>query len=436
MKTKLYFEVLPDKRRIKENGCYPLRLRISIGKQRWYFPVGFECTEELYSRAYEPKPRKDAKELRAQIEAIKREAEGVCSILPKFSPEVFRNEFFKNSITSTTDKPTDVFSVFQNYIQALRSEGRISTAKSYESAMLSLSAYCDGRLSTHRESRTSGVKKPTPKFKKINFEDITVQWLKRYALGLESVGTSNATIGIYCRSLRAVYNNAMKEDNTLSSVYPFGKGKFEIPMASKNKRALPPEAIKSIISYTPESESEQKAKDLWIFSYLCGGMNIADVIRLKYKQLQFDNDGCTIEFIREKTKRKSDRTKLSIELDTDTTKIITSIIKQHGNRSRDGYVFPFLNDKNTPQDQFTAKASLIRSVNKSLSKIAKNLDISIALTSYVARHSYATVLLRAGVSVAAISQSLGHADIKTTETYLNGFSKESNRKNSSNLLKF
>jgi len=435
MKKQLYFDVVPDRRFIKRNGNYALRLRISSGKTKWYFPVMLEASEEMYERAHSPKPRKEEKELRDRIEAIKSEARTVTDGMPEFTPEAFKKAFLKEASAPPT--VPDVFTAFQKYMDQLKTENRIGTAKTYYGTMQSIAAFCHGKLKEHKESITSGKKKPVTKLPKLRFEDVTVHWLKRYSAALEALGTSHATIGIYCRTLRAIYNEAIQTDPTLKLIYPFGKGKFEIPSAQKNKRALSLGAIKAIFDYEPRSLPEQRAKDFWIFSYLCNGINVADLIRLKYSQLQFHEEGCTITFLRQKTQRsKSDKTENVIELDTAPTEHIRSIIARHGNKSKSGYIFPYLNDKNTSQEQHDAKTTFVRVLNKSLHKIAKNLELPIDLTTYTARHSYATVLLRSGVSVAAISEALGHSDLKTTESYLGGFSSESKRQNSKNLLNF
>lgn len=432
--SHLRVAMILDKRRKLKSGNYAVRTRVTIGKAQYYFVTNIESTEELFERANEPKPQKDAKKLRDEMDSIKSFAENICTNLPSFTPEAFRNAFYKEATAPTT--PNNLFDTFKTYIEELETEGRYSTARSYRNAMHSISAYCHNDLSNHRKSKAGGKKKDAPNFKKKKFEEITVKWLKEYSKELKAVGTSNATIGIYCRSLRVVYNYEMKSNPSLTVLYPFGKNKFEIPTARNNKRALSISTIETILSYEPANNQEQRAKDLWVFSYLCNGMNIADVIQLKYEQLKFDADGCSIEFERKKTQRKANKTEIVIELDKEVTSIITSIIERQGNKTKEGYIFPYLNDKNTPKAQYTAKNNLLSLLNESLSHIAENLNIptDFNLTTYTARHSYATVMLRSGVSVAEISESLGHADLKTTENYLGGFSKETKRKNSSHLL--
>ena len=60
-------------------------------------------------------------------------------------------------------------------------------------------------------------------------------------------------------------------------------------------------------------------------------------------------------------------------------------------------------------------------VNKNLKKIGEALGLPIPLTTYCARHSFATILKRSGVNIALISEALGHSDLKTTQIYLDSF---------------
>jgi len=88
------------------------------------------------------------------------------------------------------------------------------------------------------------------------------------------------------------------------------------------------------------------------------------------------------------------------------------------------FVFPFITDNGTAQDLWNVKTQLIRRVNLSLRKIGETLGIEKDLTTYTARHSFATILLRNNVPIGFISQSLGHSDLKTTENYLGEFDED------------
>ncbi|MBK9249451.1 MAG: tyrosine-type recombinase/integrase [Ignavibacteria bacterium] len=444
MKKELHYEVVPNKDYHNKDGTNTLRLRISTGAKKWYFPVGLSASLVLYDRAYKKNPKDEAKELHTKIERIKKEAESICDAMPIFDPKAFRTLFIREA---TTNSGNDVLSTFGQYITQLRAEGRISTARSCETTMYSIAVFCNGskeqavnRLKEHSESSQKTKKRVPIKLPKLEFNEITVEWLMRYYKALQAIGTSEATAGIYIRTLRVIYNLGANKDEALRTKarYPFGKekGKFNIPTKSKNKRALTDAQIASIFDYEATSATEQRAKDFWIFSYLCNGMNFADVAKLKYSDVTFDENGCVIEFIRQKLHVVNQiKLLLKLCLDKDTAELIRSVIDRHGNKGTNGYIFKVLNGRITPQAQYDAKQAFIGNTIKYLHKIGENLGLGIPLSTYVARHSFATALHRSGVPIVEIAEAMGHESTTTTLRYIGVTTTEKKRKNSSALPK-
>ena len=107
------------------------------------------------------------------------------------------------------------------------------------------------------------------------------------------------------------------------------------------------------------------------------------------------------------------------------------IIDRWGNpdKSPGNYIFPFLDEYDTPIEQKKRVQDITRRINKRLKKIGNALNIS-GISTYTARHSFASVLKRSGANIAYISESLGHSDLKTTENYL-ASDRKSTRLNSS-----
>ena len=99
------------------------------------------------------------------------------------------------------------------------------------------------------------------------------------------------------------------------------------------------------------------------------------------------------------------------------------------------FIFPYLTGKETPMEEKTVIRNVTRLCNKRLKKIGKAIGIE-GISTYTARHSYATVLKRSGANIAYISESLGHNDLKTTENYLASFEKEERIKNAGFLTNF
>ena len=100
----------------------------------------------------------------------------------------------------------------------------------------------------------------------------------------------------------AMIKLAIERQAISEEIDPFRRVKYVIPQVANNKRALPTKNIKTIYVYQAKPFSEPDyARDFWMFSYLCNGMNMADICRLKYKDVTKE----TFSFIRHKTKEKN-----------------------------------------------------------------------------------------------------------------------------------
>jgi len=89
------------------------------------------------------------------------------------------------------------------------------------------------------------------------------------------------------------------------------------------------------------------------------------------------------------------------------------------------------------QEEIVVKvASAVDFINNNIRTVAKHAGVNKAITTYTARHSWATVLKRAGVSAEFISEGLGHTDVATTENYLDSFESDKLFENASFLTDF
>ena len=105
-------------------------------------------------------------------------------------------------------------------------------------------------------------------------------------------GYSLTTVSIYIRHLRTLFNDAIDCGMARKEQYPFGRRRYQVPASVKIKKALQLSDVQKIFSYKAKKGSkEQWAKDMWVFSYLCNGINVRDIARLKYKNI----DGNSIQ---------------------------------------------------------------------------------------------------------------------------------------------
>ncbi len=149
------------------------------------------------------------------------------------------------------------------------------------------------------------------------------------------------------------------------------------------------------------------SKRLFVFSYYARGMNFYDMMKLMWSNIE-DN---RITYKRSKTKHH-----FSIEILEPARQILNSYQEK---MSETQYVFPLLLSANMSPIQIeNRKAKTLKKYNRDLKEIGRILGIQKPITSYVARHSYATNLRQVGVSPDIISQSMGHKNVGITMAYL------------------
>jgi integrase/recombinase XerD len=186
-----------------------------------------------------------------------------------------------------------------------------------------------------------------------------------------------------------------------------------------------------LLNYVPiPYSSEDRSKDFWFFSYLCNGMNFKDIFNLKYHQLENDH----FTFIREKTKLTTKDA--PIVVDVQLTDNVRRIIKKWGNKDQnpENYVFPFVNKELTEEARKKARKQFIRLTNQYLKSISTGVGISKEVTTYVARHTFAYVVINKGHSIETLRELLGHSDIKTTQNYISDIIPPKKKKEIANSL--
>lgn len=397
------FKVLCYKSKTLSNGENPLMICVSKEGKRKYVSLGISVNPKFWDFAKnEPKRNCPNKELIKRL-IIEQEQKYSKQILEysiedrDYSLTTIVNE--ANSVT----KSKTVEALFHEYIKLLENENRIGYALSVKQVYRSLIKYT-GSLDFY-------------------FSEITVKWLRDYEAWLRSNQIADNTIGIRLRTLRVIYNYAITERAVKNEYYPFKKYKVSKLHKTTAKRAITKEQIIQIMNYDTSSSCFYKklAIDLFSFSYLMGGINFTDMAMLQKGNLL---DGKLV-YIRQKTKK---------QIVLPICEEALSIVKKYQN-SDNKYLFPILdNRKRTPLQTKDRIYDVLSNVNRHLDKIGKALHIQLKLTTYVARHSYATVLKRSGVSTAIISESLGHSSEKVTQTYLDSFDNEQLYNAMKNLL--
>ncbi len=401
--------IVLDTRREKANGTYPVKLRVTYQRKQVYYPTRFDLSKDDFDKLFTPKPRDQYKKMLLELTSIENKAKDIIDELKgNFTWKAFDAKFLKKQSNWNS-----VFSNYEDFIKKLKEDNRIGTAVSYECSLNSLKDY-------------------TEKAGGLSFEDVTIDFLNKYESWMLQNSRSITTVGIYLRALRAIYNEAIQTGIVSKDLYPFGKNKYEIPTGKNIKKALVIEEVGKIYHYKPESEAEAQARDFWLLSYLGNGMNIKDIALLKFRNIHGD----IIVFERAKTKRS--RRSNPIVITIPMTEDVKNIVEKWGNKRRtpDNYIFPILENGLTAERERTLIQQFTKTINKYMKRVAAALEIDRNVTTYVARHSFSTVLKRSGASTEFISEALGHADIKTTRNYLDSFENEQKKEIAKALTAF
>jgi len=400
--SKAKADIYIDKTRPRKNGECSVKIKVTYLRKRKYYPTNIYLTPDEYEKVFHAERKtKKQKENYDKILYYQNKATDVINKkLIVFTFDNFEQAYFEQrNITNS------VSFAFDKYIEQLINENRIATAESYRNAKRSLESF-----------KTN-----------LSFADITPAFLKKYENWMIKKGKSITTVGIYLRSLRAIYNL----QNIDRSIYPFGESKklYSIPTGKNTKKALTIDEVAKIFNHkVPANTNKEMAKDYWIFMYLCNGMNVKDFCLLKWSNIKDD----MIIYNRAKTKRTQRESKSIVVALKPETK---AIIKKWGQLSviKETYIFSHLKPGMTAIEQQATIKQLTKTINKYMKRIAIELNINKPITTYYARHSFATVLKRSGASIELISELLGHSNVGTTESYLDSFEKEQIQEQTNNL---
>lgn len=385
-----------------KDGSHPLMVRVCKDGKKKYQSIGISILPSHWDfKRNEPNERCPNKnEIKLLIEQRLYEIQKTILSNRIDGKDYTATTIIKSTTIHGNSKMT-VGEYYLTYIENLKKENRIRYAGMYE---ISYNSFI--KFNKHLD---------------IPFSDIDVAWLKRYEAWGKEQNLSISTISTRLRHLRAVFNLAMLEQAIKSECYPFHAYKVSKLSKKTAKRALTKDDIRKVMEHQGNSPMECLAIDIFTFSYLCAGINFIDMSKLKHSNIQEKQ----LIYNREKTK------KLII---VPIQEPAMQIIDKYSN-GKSAFVFPILSNFHKSEVQIANRLhKVLAKINKHLKEIGVKLNLPIPLTTYVARHSFATVLKRAGVSTSIISESLGHSSERITQVYLDSFDNEQINDAMSNLL--
>jgi site-specific recombinase XerD len=393
MSTSLVLSL--DTRKKKQDTTYPIVLRITHNGLMRAISTGFSVKESEWN----PETRTVRKSYKgvssvSRLNNIlsKRKSDALDTIMKLESEGVLSSmtvQQIKERISGSKDEQ-DFYSFTATNIEQLIEQGRIGTARSYRDTIASLKKYF-------------------PK-KRLTFSDITYDFLNLYETKYRAQGHSANGLAVYMRTIRAIYNKAVKGGLIEKKHYPFND--YTIKTKPTRKRAIALNDMKRLLNLELEPDSALRfAQELFTVSFYLMGMNITDIFHLKLKNLKNGR----IAYARAKTAHLYDIL---------VPEAIAPILKKYSEgKSEDEYLFPIIK-RNSQANRYRDIEWARSRYNKRLKELARLAEISATITSYTTRHTYATLCKQKGIPLGAIQEMLGHQSIKTTQVYLDSLSSD------------
>lgn len=271
----------------------------------------------------------------------------------------------------------------EQQINQMRLSRKFGTARNYARAQNSLRAFLNGR--------------------DLPINCINENLIQEYSNWLERRGVVRNTVSFYMRILRAVYNKAVK-DRMARQSYPFRNVYTGIDKT--RKKALDEYSVRKLLELDLEHfPALQLSRDIFIFSYCMRGMSFVDIALLRKK----DFDGKYISYRRQKTGQR-----LTIRLEP----CAENIIRRYEEETQGSpYIFPIITSE-APGEIYRQYQTALGYHNRKLKKLARMARMNIPLSSYCARHTWATVARNHNIPVSVIAAAMGHTSEKTTLIYL------------------
>ncbi len=382
------------KDKINKDGTAPIHIRITQNRRSKYFATGIAVPLDAWDtenqRICPNYPTSSTMQIKINEKRLALEKQIALM-------EFMNDSVSIDSVSLEKQKLHDcrLGDFFEKRISELESMGKIGTASKYKGCL-------------------SLLKKCNPV--NIEFSSISHDYLKKFIQYLSAKGNKDNSIATKLSVFKAVYYAAMKEGIFEPKQNPFETMQVGKYWKKTRKRAIEKDDIQKICTLEIPSNkavhSMSFARDIFMFSYLTAGMNFKDIAMLKWESIQ----GNRIYYNRNKTGKE-----MVCTLMPDAKQIIDKYSSRED--SEDNYIFPILNIKahKTEQQIYNRVHKVLGQVNHNLSVMGELLGLQVSLTTYVARHSYATVMKRSGVNIALISETLGHSDLKTTQIYLDSF---------------
>jgi integrase len=388
-------KLILDKRTQNKDKTFPIRLYVYANHKPSFINLGASLSEKEYKEIFEKTPSGKRLEYRRSFEAFVNKAIDLHKSMIDFDLTEFKRLLFAKP-EKKKEELTTLKNLFEAYIKARGAKLALKTVVMYKTTLNCILRY-----------------KPEAKL-----EDVNIHFLEEFEMWYNSSHETklNSSIGIHLRNLRAVINKVKDEEALPKGYkYPFGKGKFSIKSIVKPKQTFSEKEIKLLVNLDKfDSVEEMKARDLWLMQYYCNGVNLNDLIRLRWDNMV---GNC---FVIQRQKTKNTNSSRPVFIRIPLVKNLKVLLEKIGNKNSP-YVIGFLKDGMSESQILEKKRKVAKLMNMYLKPLGQRLNFPIELLSETSRDAYATTLKKNGRSIEEIAEMLGHSSITCTRNYLAQF---------------
>lgn len=276
-----------------------------------------------------------------------------------------------------------VLSCLATLIDEFKNDGRWGNARNLQRALNSFSDFL------------GGLDRP--------LKQVDERLVMEYEQWLRTRKVSKNSSSFYMRTLRSAYNKVISR-NQMEQTFPFRN--VYTGVERTRKRAVPEDIMVRLQKLDlTHSAPLAFSRDMFIFSYCTRGMAFVDIAYLKKE----DVSGGILSYVRHKTGQR-----LTVRIEP----LIEEIIERYEPLVHNSpYLFPIITS-NDPEEAFRQYQTALGYHNRKLKKLGKLTGENLYLSSYTARHSWATVARKHNVPLSIISAGMGHTSEKTTLIYL------------------
>lgn len=285
-------------------------------------------------------------------------------------------------------------------IGMLKREGKFPAMHVYACTLRSYEKFCAEER--HPKNTTASLSMQ---------EIFTPERLKEYEDSLAGQQSSPNTISTYMRTLQAVYNRWMSPG--IEGYNPVLFKDVYTKVESRTKRALTAEQMEQLrnTDFSVLTLRQQQVLTYFLLMFMLRGMPFIDLAHLRKSDLR----NRRITYRRHKTGKL-----MVVDVPPDAMRLL----QKYRDKTDSEYLFPLLHGGLFMEEHHHRYQETLRHFNRELARLMKQLLPGVSVSSYTARHTWATLAYHSGVPVGLISQSLGHSSIRVTMTYLKPFDAE------------